>query len=1168
MEKVGAVLVVGGGIGGIQASMDLADSGYKVYLVEKTMGIGGIMSQLDKTFPTNDCSICILAPKLVAAGRHNNIDLLINSQIEKVEGEAGNFTVDIKQKTFYIDQNKCTGCGVCALKCPIEAIDLFNAGLSNRAAISAKFPQTVPLVFSIDKKKCIGCGICEGVCKAEAIDYELEDRLIQLNIGAIILAIGYDEYDPTPLKTYGYGEYLNVVTSVQFERILSASGPHSGLILRPADGIIPKKIAFLQCIGSRDNRIGIEYCSSVCCMYTAKEAVIAKEHMDIVEPTIFTMDVRACGKDFDKYIERAKNEYGVRYIRSRISSLKEIPDTKDLIIRYETEEGKIVEEVFNLVVLSIGAQPPNSAKELTEKLGIELNEYGFCKTNTFNTVQTSKKGIYVCGMFSEPKDIPETVIEASAAAGAVNVLLSNVRNTEITEKDLPEEIDFGDAPPRIGVFICHCGINIGGVVNVPEVVEYAATLPDVAYAERNLYTCSADTQANMKDRIKEYNLNRIIVASCTPRTHEPLFQSTIREAGLNKYLFDLANIRDQCSWVHMHEPKEATEKAKDLVRMSVAKARNLIPLEEQKVDVIHKGMIIGGGIAGMTAALNLADQGYETYLVEKSEKLGGFANKIYQTLETDNVQKFLSNLIEKVNNHKFITVFLKANINSIGGYIGNFATEITHGEEKETTNFEHGIIIVATGANEYEPKDNEYLFGQNDKVITQSKLEEFLFSKKDNIKNLRSIVMIQCVGSRNEDHPYCSRMCCAEAIKNALKIKELNPAINVTILFRDIRTYGFKEKYYRMAREKGVIFLRFDEKNPPEINPEDSQLRVEVVTPSKEIININSDLIVLSAGIVPPEENSELAKKLKVPLNEDNFFLEAHVKLRPSDFATDGIFLCGTARGTATLSESIGQANSAASRAVTILSKEVLETEGVTSSVNEEKCLGCGRCVEICPFNAIELIEDTKQLGIFTTSGKKAHVIKAVCKGCGTCFAECPASAITMSHFGNKQIKPMVDEALKVADGPIQVVEEAWSPRIVAFLCNWCSYAGADLAGVSRYQYPPNVRVIRVMCTGGMSKSYILRAFSEGADGVFISGCHVGDCHYISGNEKAYLRMDHLKNLLKMIGIEEERIEIHQISASEGKKFSESISAFTEKIKKLGESKIPKKSGKIKAEAN
>ena len=1152
MEKYGAVLVVGGGIGGMQASMDLADSGFKVYLIETTKSIGGVMSQLDKTFPTNDCSICILAPKLVTTGQHENIDILINSQVEKIEGEPGDFTAYIKQKSLYLDQNKCTGCGACAQKCPIEAIDLFNEGLSSRAAISVKFPQAVPLVFSIDKEKCIGCGLCRGVCKANAIDYTLQDRIIELNVGAVILAIGYDEYDPTPLKTYGYGEYLNVITSIQFERILSASGPHSGLILRPSDGLIPRKIAFIQCVGSRNRRIGIEYCSSVCCMYSAKEAVIAKEHMDIIEPTIFTMDVRACGKDFDKYIERAKKEYGIRYIRSRISSIKEIPETKNLKVRYETEDGKIVEEVFNLIILAIGARAHHSAKELAEKLNIELNEYGFCKTNTFSPVQTSREGIYVCGMFSEPKDIPETVIEASAAAGSVNVLLSNVRHTLVTEKELPEELDLSGEPPRIGVFICHCGINIGGVVNVPEVVKYAATLPDVVYVERNLYTCSADTQVNMKEKIKEYNLNRIIVASCTPRTHEPLFQATIREAGLNKYLFDLANIRDQCSWVHMHEPKEATEKAKDLVRMSIAKARNLVPLEEQRVDVIHKGMVIGGGIAGMTAALNLADQGFEVFLVEKSGFLGGFANNIYQTLENNDVQKYIQNLIENVNNHRFINTFLEAEINSISGYIGNFTTDITYGKGKEKVSFEHGIIIVATGAKEYAPKYGEFLYGQDSRITTQSNLEELLFTNDKKIKELKSIVMIQCVGSRNGEHPYCSRTCCSEAIKNALKVKEINPNINIIILYRDIQTYGFKEKYYNSARDNGILFIRFDENKPPEVIKKNGELHVLLNRTDIGEVKINPDLVVLSTGIVAPEENSDLAQKLKVPLNEDNFFLEAHVKLRPSDFATDGIFLCGTARGTATISESIAQAISAASRAVTILSKEFLETEGVISYVNEEKCLGCGRCVEICPYNAIELIETTKKIGLYTNNLKKAHVIKAVCKGCGTCFAECPASAITMNHFGKAQIEPMVDEAVTTLD-------ERWKPRIVAFLCNWCSYAGADLAGVSRYQYPPNVRVIRTMCSGGMSKSYILQALLNGADGVFIAGCHIGDCHYISGNENAYLRMDHLRNLLKKLGIEEERIEIHQVSASEGKKFSELITEFTDKIKKLGESKIPKK---------
>ena len=1138
MEKVGSVLVVGGGIAGIQASMDLADSGFKVYLAESSMSIGGVMSQLDKTFPTNDCSICILAPKLVAAGRHENITLLINTNLEKIDGAPGNFTVELKQRSLLLDQEKCTGCGVCAQECPVEAIDFFNEGLSNRAAISVKFPQAVPLVFSIDQDLCIGCGFCKGVCKAKAIDYTLEDKFTTLNVGAIILALGFDEYDPSLTQQYGYSKYLNVVTSIEFERILSASGPHSGLILRPSDGIIPKKIAFLQCVGSRDKKHGAEYCSSVCCMYTAKEAVIAKEHMEIIHPTIFSMDIRAVGKDFDKYIKRAQEEYGIRYIRSRISSIKEIPDSKDLILHFENEEGKVVSEVFNLVVLAVGALPNHSTKELAKKLDIELNGYDFCKTKPFSPVETSREGIYVCGMISEPKDIPETVVEASAAAGAVNILLSEVRNTLITEKELPKEIDISGEPPRIGVFICHCGINIGGVVDVPEVVEYASKLPDVIHAERNLYTCSADTQSNIKEQIKEHKLNRVIVASCTPRTHESLFQATIREAGLNKYLFDLANIRDQCSWVHMHEPEQATEKAKDLVRMAIAKARQLVPLQEQQVEVIHKGLIIGGGVSGMAAALNLANQGFEVFLVEKSGKLGGFSNNIYQTVENHDVQEFLKDLINKVNTHKLINVFLNARINSIGGYVCNFTTKITFGEDRQKKEFQHGIIIVATGALEYQPKNGEFLFAKDDRVILQSELEKILFTEEEKVNDLKSIVMIQCVGSRNDEHPYCSRMCCSEAIKNALKAKEINPDLNVTILYRDIRTYGFKEKYYNLAREKGVIFIRFQEDKPPEIKLEDGALHIFIQRPDLGDIMVNADLVALSAGIVADGiANEDLAKMLKVPVNDDKFFLEAHVKLRPSDFATDGIFLCGTARGTATIRESIAQAMSAASRATTILSKDILITEGVISRVDPALCIGCNRCAEVCNYGAV---------GVRYEEGLMvSEVNPLLCKGCGDCAAECPAEAITMSHFGRIQIEPMIAEAAKTTTTDGQ-------PRIVAFLCNWCSYAGADLAGVSRYQYPPNIRTIRVMCSGGIPKSFILQAFLEGADGVFIGGCHLGDCHYIAGNQDTLRRTDEIEKIIGSLGINPERFLRKWVSASEGKIFAETISEFTNKLKKLG----------------
>ncbi len=1000
MEKVGAVMVVGAGIGGSQASLDLADSGYKVYLIESTTSIGGVMAQLDKTFPTNDCAMCIVSPKLVETGRHQNIDLSINCKIQEVSGEAGNFTVKVLKKSLFINQDKCTGCGVCGKECPVEAIDIFNEGLAKYAATSVRYPQAVPLVYAINKDYCIGCGICAGVCKAKAVEYDLEDEEVDLNVGAIILSPGFDEYVPPKANLYGYGKYKNVVTSIEFERILSASGPYAGRVLRPSDGDVPEKVAFLQCIGSRDfSGSGNPYCSSVCCMYTAKEAVIAHEHMHQIKPTIFSMDVRAYGKDFDKYIIRAQEEYGVQYIRSRISSIQEVPETNDLRIRYETEDGKVKEEIFQMVVLAVGFNPPNDAKYLAEKFGIELNEYNFAKTDIFNPVQTSKPGIFACGAFSSPKDIPDTVTQASAAAGCVNQLLYDEKGTLITEKSLPPEIFVNGQPPRIGVFICHCGINIGGFVDVPEVTRYAKTLPNVVLSDRNLYTCSADTQTIIKNMVKEYHLNRVIVASCTPRTHEPLFQETIREAGLNRYLFQMANIRDQCSWVHMNEPEAATEKAKDLVRMAVNKARKIQPIDRIKLSVTPKALVVGGGISGMAAALNFASQEYETYLVEKQDKLGGFANNIYHTLEGGDVQAFITDLIKKIESHEFIHVYKEAEIENIDGYIGNFKTSIIYGKNKEKAEFEHGVVIVATGAKEYQP--NEYLYGQNDLVILQSELEKIL-NTSDDIKKKKSIVMIQCVGSRNDEHPYCSKMCCAEAIKNALLAKEKNPDVEITVLFRDIRTYGFKEKYYRKAREAGVIFIQYDENDPPKINVEDSELRVEVKTARHDTINIKSDWLVLSAGIYAiREENEDLAKMLKVPLNDDNFFLEAHVKLRPVDFATEGVFVAGIAHCPKTIEDSIAQANAAVSRACTILSKEEIEAEGKTAQIDMSRCIGCGMCIENCAYNAIELIDDRR-------FGRVAYINQALCKGCGACSGNCRCAAIDILGFTGEQIFSMI----------------------------------------------------------------------------------------------------------------------------------------------------------------
>jgi len=997
-EKIGAVLVVGGGIAGIQASLDLADSELKVYLLDESPSIGGVMAQLDKTFPTNDCAMCILAPKLVGAGRHPNIHLITNAEIKRADGEAGNFKVTMTRRARYVNEEKCTGCGACAQKCPVEAIDEFNQGLGERGGIFVKYPQAVPLTFMIDREKCIGCGTCQEVCKAGAVEYDQKEEEATLSVGSIILAPGFEEFDPSLKSEYGYGRHPNVVSSIEFERILSASGPYGGMVMRPSDGEVPRKIAFIQCVGSRDAPLGNNYCSSACCMYAIKEAVIAKEHSPDLQCTIFFMDLRAYGKEFDAYYSRAEEEYGVRFVRSRVSRVEEVPGSGNLIVRHVVEEEPRDEE-FDLVVLSVGMKPPQRAEELAKALGIKLNKYSFCSTETFSPLETSRLGIYVCGAFASPKDIPESVAQASGAAAKAACIIASERGKLTVVKELPSEIDVSSEKPRIGAFICHCGINIGGVVNVPEVVEYVKTLPNVVYAEHNLYTCSQDTQKRIREKIKEHNLNRVIVASCTPRTHEPLFRETIREAGLNIYLFEMANIRDQCSWVHMHEHEEATEKAKDLVRAAVAKARLLRPLPKPVINVTPAGLVIGGGLSGMITALELAKQGFEVHLVEKEKELGGHLRSIYYLLESEDPQEQLRSIIREVSENERIHVYLNAEVSNVEGYVGNFKTTLNcDGEKKE---IEHGVVIVATGAVEYKP--TEYLYGVDERVLTQHELEERLAK---GLFNAKTMAMIQCVGSRNEVRPNCSRICCSQAVKNALKIKELSPETDVYVLYKDIRTYGFKEDYYREAAGKGVLFIRYDDENKPEVTQENGKLKVLVWEPVvKTWISIEPDLLALSVATVPNPDNERIAKMLKVPLSKDGFFLEAHMKLRPVDFATDGVFLCGLAHWPKTIEESISQACAATARALTILSKKALEVEGAIANVDEDFCSGCRICESLCEYGAIEMREVEEKL--------RAHVLEALCKGCGVCGSSCPTGAISMLHFMDDQILAQVRAALK-----------------------------------------------------------------------------------------------------------------------------------------------------------
>ena len=984
------MLVVGGGMSGVQTSLDLAESGFKVFLVERKPSIGGVMSQLDKTFPTNDCSMCILSPKLVEAARNPMITIMTLSEVVGVEGEAPLFRVKIKRHPRYVNEDRCVGCGLCAEKCPSKVPNEYDLGMVQRKAIYVPYAQAVPMKYSVDESKCLyltknRCGNCKKVCPADAVDFEMKETVEEIDVGSIVLAPGYEVFDARLKKEYGYGEFKNVITSLEFERILSATGPFQGRVVRPSDHQAPKKIAFLQCVGSRDEKVGNPYCSSVCCMYAMKEAIIAKEHAGGLESTIFFMDIRAVGKEFEDYRARAESEYGIKLKRGvRVASIEEDPDTKNLLLRYSNGAEENTEE-FDLAVLSVGFEPPQSAQALARSLGIKLNEHGFAETANFDPLSTSRRGVYVTGAFSAPKDIPQSVAEASGAAAKAG---SHIFDHRIHfEKELSPEIDVTGQEPRIGVFVCDCGVNIKGTVDVPKVVEYAKTLPNVVFAEESKYTCSADSQKRIADVIREHNLNRVVVASCTPRTHEPLFQNTIREAGLNPYLFEMANIRDQCSWVHMQEPEKATEKSKDLVRMAVAKSRYVEPLPTLTFPVGHTAAVIGGGLAGMTAALEIASQDFKVDLIEKTNALGGNLRRTIMGEDVETGPELAARLADDVAQNRNITVHLNADVKDIAGYAGNFSLRTDKDEIKA------GAIVVATGGQEYRP--TEHLYGHDKRVVTQTELEELMSRGPLEAK---SVVMIQCVGSRNQEIPYCSRICCSTAVKNAIWVKRKAPDTEVYVIHKDIRTYGFAEELYKEAGVRGVNFIRIAEGTVPDVFKNGDRIEVK----SKDVIlgeevTIKPDLVVLSTGIRPNPDNDKLAKMLKVPLSKDGFFLEAHMKLRPVDFANEGIFLAGLAHWPKPAEESIAQATGAAARAITIISKDELTGTAFVPTVDVTRCKACGTCVEVCAFNAVSMVETSPGIS-------KASVNAVLCKGCGGCAAVCPTGAIASTHFTDKQL--------------------------------------------------------------------------------------------------------------------------------------------------------------------
>ncbi|AQS58735.1 FAD-dependent oxidoreductase [Desulforamulus ferrireducens] len=914
----------------------------------------------------------------------------------------------IKGRTFQVPEEN-----IAPLRQKVEEVKTAKALAQNYADPGERAENFTEVALGYDAEqakeeaeRCLNCAVCSeclqcvDVCIPKAINHEMQDQELELQVGALILNPGFNPYDPSDLTTYGYGKYPNVVTSIQFERILSASGPFAGHMVRPSDHKEPTRIAWIQCVGSRNEKIGHGFCSSVCCMYAIKQAIIAKEHShEPLAATLFYMDMRTPGKDFERYQNRAKNEHQIRFVRSRIYQIDQATDgSNDLVIRYADEEGRINYETFDMVVLSIGLTPPAGAKDLGAAAGVELDKYGFCRSDEFNPGCSSREGIFVSGAFAEPKDIPETVVDASAAAALASRLLAPVRGTLTTKQEFPPEKNVTNQVPRVGVFVCNCGINIGAVVKVPQVVEYTKTLPGVVHAEEFLFTCSSDNIIKIKERIIEHNLNRVVVASCTPRTHAPLFQSCMKEVGLNPYLYEHANIREQSSWVHRDYPVAATEKAQDLVRMAVAKVRLLKPVQTTYISIDQRTLVVGGGVAGMTNALALAEQGYPVTLVESSGNLGGQAQQLRYSLTGQNIPEFLQELKSKVQGHPLIDIILNAQVDDVTGYLGNYQTTLVQ-ENGTKHEIKHGTVVIATGAEPVEP--TEYLYGHHPSVITQTALEQRLADA--GLGAAKTVVMINCVGSREPDRPYCSRVCCTQSIKNALKIKELQPATNVVILYRDIRTYGFKEEYYTRARRQGVIFIRYGSDSKPEVSARGDKVLVAVTDHVlQQRIEIEADILALSNGIQPRKDSEGLSQLFKVPLNDDGFYLEAHMKLRPVDFAADGLYLCGLAHGPKLMSETIAQANAAAIRAVTLLSKGKLESLGITAEVDAELCKGCGICVSVCPYGA-RVMDEKRRIAL---------VREVLCQGCGACAAACPSGATQQKGFEKDQMLAMLDAAL------------------------------------------------------------------------------------------------------------------------------------------------------------
>ncbi len=980
------VLILGGGVAGVQAALDLADAGVRVHLVEKSPSLGGNMIRLDKTFPTNDCSACILSPRLVEAGRHPRITLLTNSDLVSLDGEAGAFKVRVRERPRYVDLDRCVACGECTEKCPSKVDSEFDMGLTKRKAVYIPFPQAVPLKYVIDPEHCLKltkdkCGLCEKVCQANAINYEQQPIEHVLDVGSVIVATGYRQVDPSVRAEYGYGRHPDVITGLELERMLSSSGPTEGHVVRPSDGEVPRRTVFVHCALSRDPRSGVPQCSRVCCMYLVKEAMIAREHHPDMQATMLHMDLRAYGKGYDAYIDRAEED-GIEFIRGRASEVRPV-EGDGLVVVAEDRGGRVHEVPADLVVLGVALEPSAGTSQLAETLGLELDEMGFMASDEGDPsgTRSTREGIFLAGCSQGPKDVPDSVAQASAAAGAALAHMVGSRE-EIATPDVPYTDP--EEEPRIGVFVCHCGSNIAGVVDCPAVAEHARQLPGVVHVEENVYTCSQDAQEAMAETIKREKLNRVVVAACSPSTHEPLFQSTLMASGLDPNLIDMANIRNQCSWAHQAEPEKATVKSKDLVRASVARAHELEPLGGGTVEVPASALVLGGGVAGMAAALVLAPHA-EVTLVEITDRIGGRPRELTTTFPKGEPGSEIADRLERAVREAGVNVLTGHQLVAIDGYIGNFNYTLSN-PDNEPVEGTTSVLVLAVGAEPYEPAEGEFGWGAP-MVMTNLQLEEVLTKPPEG----ETVAFIQCVGSRNEERG-CSRYCCQASLQQATELAEAGN--RVMVLYRDIRAYAAAgEEAYRRAREAGVLFARYDPEHPPEVIDDGKAVRFRDELVGRTVQR-RVDRVVLAVGLRPVQAIADIRGMLRLPKDAEGFLLERHPKLGPVETNTEGIYLAGTCQAPMNITEAATGGAAAAMKAMVPIGKGWVAMGTNTSEINADTCIGCGLCVSLCPYHAITKNDENK-----------AEVNRALCEGCGLCAASCPTQSISVRHFRDGQLK-------------------------------------------------------------------------------------------------------------------------------------------------------------------